>query len=98
MHLQGGRKAANSVARTVCLGSQALDMIAEMRGQFAAMLAESGFIRPPEHHNRRDLSWIDEPKAVWNAHANRPAVVSAQAGLSSYGELTMRGLHTVESR
>ena len=40
----GGRKAATEFARKFCLSEQTLDMLEDMRGQFAAMLADIGFL------------------------------------------------------
>ena len=57
-----------------------------MRGQFAAMLADIGFVRAPPRgaragardrqgsQNRRG-AWVDDRKASWNQHAGKAAVV-----------------------
>ena len=50
-------------------------MLADMRGQFAVMLAEARFIAPPQERARSNLAWIDDHRLPWNTHAKHPAVV-----------------------
>ena len=73
--MQGGQKAAASAARSACLSLQALETVAEMRGQFASMIADSGFVQAPQSHGLKHPAWIDDPRAAWNVNAGRAAVV-----------------------
>mmetsp|Transcript_30061 Transcript_30061/g.71641 ORF Transcript_30061/g.71641 Transcript_30061/m.71641 type:complete len:216 (-) Transcript_30061:303-950(-) len=56
-------------------------MLADMRGQFATMLAEIGFLDGGGARGRGRASagscWADDPEAPWNKHRARPAVVKA---------------------
>ncbi|BDA49474.1 Putative ATP-dependent RNA helicase DHX57 at C-terminar half [Coccomyxa sp. Obi] len=82
---QGGRQPAASYARKHMLSGQTLEMLADMRQQFAAMLADIGFVAAPKSAAGRGQAgkssggrhWVDERKAAWNAHSSKPAVVKA---------------------
>ncbi|CAL8464644.1 g4179 [Coccomyxa elongata] len=82
---QGGRQPAVSYARKHMLSMQTLEMLADMRLQFAAMLADIGFVAVPKGAAGRGQAgksggsrhWVDERKAAWNAHSSKPAVVKA---------------------
>lgn len=72
-----------SYARKHMLSGQTLEMLADMRLQFAAMLADIGFVAVPKGATGRGQAgksasarhWVDERKAAWNAHSSKPAVV-----------------------
>ena len=78
--MQGGRQAAGSFTRKHMLSGQTLEMLADMRMQFASMLADIGFVRPPGQSAQRGVrgsaTWVDDRKAAWNQHSAKPAVVS----------------------
>lgn len=77
--LQGGRQAAVSFTRKHMLSGQTLEMLGDMRGQFASMLADIGFVRAPGRGGPRgykgSAAWVDDRKAAWNQHSAQPAVV-----------------------
>jgi len=83
--MQGGRQAAASFTRKHMLSGQTLEMLADMRMQFASMLADIGFVRNPskgQHRGARgSAAWVDDRKAAWNQHSAKPAVVSWQLAL-----------------
>ena len=81
--MQGGRQGSAAFARKHVLSSATLEMLADMRGQFATMLADIGFVKAPPR-GARDRSgsktnkrgaWVDDRKASWNQHAGKAAVV-----------------------
>ena len=85
--LQGGRQGGAAFARKHVLSTSTLEMLADMRGQFASMLADIGFVRAPpkgaragarerpgNNSNKRG-AWVDDRKASWNQHAGKAAVV-----------------------
>ena len=81
---QGGRKAGYRVAQQHSLTPQVLEMLAEMRQQFASMLADSRLVpeslRGPRDSRRRKEAlvmpaWLDGPEHSWNSHAKDPSVV-----------------------
>ena len=88
----GGKAAAATHARSLCLSTQALEMLRDMRGQFATMLADAGLVRPlgPRAQGGRRgggsdaAAWYDEPAHPANAHARRPAVVKAALAAALY--------------
>ena len=61
------------------LSGQTLEMLGDMRGQFASMLADIGFVRAPGRGGPRgakgSAAWVDDRKAAWNQHSAQPAVV-----------------------
>ena len=90
--LQGGRQGAGAFARKHMLSSATLEMLADMRGQFATMLADIGFVRAPPRgvrasaardrpgshaDNKNRGAWVDDRKASWNQHTGKAAVVCA---------------------
>ena len=87
---KGGRAAGAAHARSLCLSIQALEMLRDMRAQFAAMLADSGFVR--DAGRRRGggggggggEAWFDDLAHPANAHAGRPAVVKAALAAALY--------------
>lgn len=56
-----------------------LEMVADMRWQFASMLADARFVVPPRGYSgagSRDRSWTDDSKEPWNKQAHQPSMVS----------------------
>jgi len=90
---QGGFKSAAEFARKHCLSVQTLDMLRDMRAQFANMVEDIGFSAPggrggsrtpnfgtPHDQQRRGsgaVAWFDDPTHPVNQHASHPAVVKA---------------------
>ena len=73
--MQDGRQGARVFARKHFLSEQTLDMLADMRWQFACMMADIKLVGAgPRGPKGRD--WMDDPKQPFNAHAAKPAVVS----------------------
>ena len=62
-------------ARKHFLSEQTLDMLVDMRWQFACMLADSKLVEGSSRGSK-GREWMDEPKQPFNAHAAKPAVVS----------------------
>ena len=84
MAAQGGKKAAQRVAQQHALIPQVLEMLADMRQQFASMLADISFIPSPPHKARGSQkqkgctampTWLDGSQHNWNMHADEPKVV-----------------------
>ena len=75
--MQGGRQAAGAFTRKHMLSGQTLEMLADMRMQFASMLADIGFVRAPQRGARGSAAWVEDRKAAWNQHSAKPAVVSS---------------------
>ena len=91
----GGAVAARDVSRRHArkhgLSLETLRQIAEMRGQYAALLRDAGFLTErrtsdasDENRRRRfaradarPLGWADDPGASWNAETNQAPVVKA---------------------
>ena len=53
-------------------------MLADMRKQYASMLAEAGFLTAGDRHRHRGDQGMDDLKQTWNLHARQPLVVFAQ--------------------
>ena len=64
-------------ARKHFLSEQTLEMLVDMRWQFACMLADSKLVEGSSRGSRGH-DWMDDPKQPFNAHAAKPAVVSHQ--------------------
>ena len=75
--MQGGKQAAGAFTRRHMLSGQTLEMLADMRMQFASMLADIGFVRAPQRGARGSAAWVEDRKAAWNQHSAKPAVVSS---------------------
>ncbi len=72
--MQDGRQGGRVFARKHFLSEQTLDMLVDMRWQFACMLADIKLIGGnPRGSKGRD--WMDDGKQAFNAHANKQAVV-----------------------
>lgn len=88
------------------LSGQTLEMLADMRLQFAAMLADIGFISAPRGALNRGKGsnknggghWVDDRKAAWNAHSSKPAVVRRFLPSRPPERLSIHELHTQPSR
>lgn len=96
MTAQGGRGGAVAYAKKHLLAGQTLDMLADMRSQFASMLADARFVAPPAGGRGRGpkpkgSSWADDPAAVWNRHASQPAVVPPLRMLQAHDVPDSRG-------
>lgn len=77
-NVQGGRQEAAAYARKHMLSQQTLEMIADMRAQFATMLVDSKFIVPPAgQKGSRDPRWIDDPQGPHNREAKQTPLVRA---------------------
>ncbi|KAL4547972.1 hypothetical protein Ndes2526B_g07186 [Nannochloris sp. 'desiccata'] len=83
-----GRKAAREFARKYCLNEQTLDMLSDMRGQFASMLAEIGFLSTDKsksslrstsssNSGQQRVPWYDDSSLPCNQYADHPAVLKA---------------------
>ncbi|KAK9819858.1 hypothetical protein WJX72_003380 [[Myrmecia] bisecta] len=73
---QAGRQAARSFARQHGMSEQTLDMLADMRGQFASMLGDIKFLAaPPGTSRSTPAAWIDDLQQPFNRYAKRPAVI-----------------------
>ena len=75
---QAGRREAAAYARKHMLSQQTLEMLGDMRWQFASMLADSKFIVAPGTHRgagSKDRLWVDDPKQPWNKQAPQPSLV-----------------------
>ena len=75
---QGGRKSAHDYARSHFLSGSTLDMVADMRWQFASMLADIQFVMGgPKGRSGggKGRDWVDDVRQPWNTHAADPAVV-----------------------
>ena len=71
---QDGRQEARVFARKHFLSEQTLEMLVDMRWQFACMLADSKLVSgSPRKSKGRE--WMDDPKQPFNAHASKQAVV-----------------------
>lgn len=57
------------------LSEPALETLADLRAQFARMLADGGLVLPPAAHFSAAGGGWDDPTAPWNRYASRPAVV-----------------------
>ena len=108
-HAQGGRQTAAAFARKHMLSTQTLEMLADMRQQFAAMLADIGFVSAPKGALSRGRGsrggithWVDDRKAAWNTHAPKPAVVRsllADKGMldpACLGSVGLRGANELQ--
>ncbi len=85
---RNGRKAATEFSRKYCLSEQTLEMLSDMRGQFASMLAEIGFLStdksksslrstPSSNPGQHRVPWYDDPTLPCNQYAQHPAVLKA---------------------
>ena len=73
---KGKARAGADFAHKFCLSEQTLVMLEDMRGQFAAMLADIGFLTSDGAH-ARGRSWFDDASLRCNQYARHPAVLKA---------------------
>ena len=101
MAAQGGRAGAAAYAKKHLLAGQTLDMLADMRSQFAGMLADARFVAPPAggrgRGNPKGPSWADDPAAAWNRHASQPAVVRPLRMLQAHDVPGSRGCARIQA-
>ncbi|PRW58696.1 helicase domain-containing [Chlorella sorokiniana] len=78
---KGGHRGAREYSRRHFLSEQTLDMLADMRWQYATMLADIGVVAGPGRGGGsgggRGCTWMDDPAAAFNRYAGHPAVVKA---------------------
>ena len=77
--MQGGKRAGAAYAHKNQLGLQTLELLADMRRQLATMMAESGFVGPPDpslYVHTHGQNWFDDPTQAWNKQAHQPSMVS----------------------
>ena len=85
---RSSRGAHARCAAKLGLCPETLKHVAEMRAQYASLLADIGFLDDdaadaspvegaPPFARRRRPSWADAPEAAWNADAASPRVVKA---------------------
>ncbi|KAI3433652.1 hypothetical protein D9Q98_003461 [Chlorella vulgaris] len=74
---KGGHQAAREYSRRHFLSQQALEMLADMRWQYASMLADIGFVAAPGGGRGGGRTWMDARDAPFNRYASHPAVVKA---------------------
>ncbi|GAQ84373.1 helicase domain-containing protein [Klebsormidium nitens] len=78
-----GKRAGREHCRKHFLNQQTLEMLADMRAQFATLLADIGFVADATDSGagrgrRRDAAQLaDDVSRPWNAHATHPAVIKA---------------------
>ena len=97
----GGAAAARDVSRRHArkngLSLETLRQIAEMRGQYAALLRDAGFLTEREEKKNGDgarrvadarpFGWADDPRASWNAEANSAPVAKAVLAAGLYANV-----------
>jgi hypothetical protein len=81
--MQDGRQGGRVFARKHFLSEQTLDMLVDMRWQFACMLADIKLIGG-NPRGSKGLDWMDDGKQAFNAHANKQAVVKLLYRQSNY--------------
>lgn len=69
------KTARNAYTKKYCLNDQTVALIADMRGQFAAMLADIGFLEKGKKGTIN--SWWDDPSTPTNKYSTKPAVIKA---------------------
>ena len=83
-----GASAARDFARRHFLSFQTLQMLGDMRSQFAAMMAEIGFLEAPKGSRRSQASkgtcWADDAAASWNLYQAHAPVVKAALTAALY--------------
>ena len=84
----GGASAARDFSRRHFLSFQTLQMLSDMRAQFAVMLAEIGFLDSPRGSRRnagsKGTCWADDAAAPWNIHQAQAPVVKAALTAALY--------------
>jgi ATP-dependent RNA helicase DHX29 len=88
----GSRGSTSKYSRKYCLHEQTIIMLVEMRAQFAAMLADIGFVSTTSNGNKSGgmkMDWWDDPTASHNKYALRPAVVKAALVAALYPNIAI---------
>lgn len=78
-----GRQGGRVFARKHFLSEQTLDMLVDMRWQFACMLADIKLIGG-NSGSSKGREWMDDLKQPFNAHANKQAVVKSVLSAALY--------------
>jgi ATP-dependent RNA helicase DHX29 len=86
---RGGAKAAREFARAHSLGEQTLEMLSDMRGQFASMLSDIGFVPRGGGGGGGGRGWVDDPSLPANRYASHPAVVKGALLAALYPNLAV---------
>lgn len=93
---KSGSRRSNSTreySRKYCLHEQTMVMLVEMRAQFAAMLADIGFVSTSTSDGNKSggmkMDWWDDPTAAHNKYALRPAVVKAALVAALYPNIAI---------
>jgi len=91
------RDAARRHARKHGLSLETLRQIAEMRGQYAALLRDAGFLQEESKESQeskerkkvdsRPRGWADDPRAPWNAESNNAPVAKAVLAAGLYANV-----------
>lgn len=85
------RDAARRHARKHGLSLETLRQIAEMRGQYAALLRDAGFLQDESKERKkvdsRPRGWADDPRAPWNAESNNAPVAKAVLAAGLYANV-----------
>ena len=97
---RAARAAGAAVASRLALSQQCLDTLRDMRGQFATMLADAGFVDPRSSTTSGGGSasggfaaaasvWADDHAAPWNRHAREACVVKAALTAALYPNIAV---------
>lgn len=61
-----------------------LEALAQLRGQLAAMVADTGILKSVPGGGGGGGAWLDDPNAAWNKYSCNPLVVRATSGYDIY--------------
>ncbi|KAL3158036.1 hypothetical protein ABBQ32_011644 [Trebouxia sp. C0010 RCD-2024] len=78
-----GKQGARVFARKHFLSEQTLEMLVDMRWQFACMLADTKLIAA-NSRSSKGRDWMDDAKQAFNVHANKQAVVKSVLSAALY--------------
>ena len=96
---KGGKSNSRDVSRRHCqkngLSMETLKQIAEMRGQYASLLFDTGLIVTGTHTNDKSIGrassaprgWVDDSYSTWNVDSNKPAIVKAVIAAGLYANV-----------
>eukprot|EP00850_Spirogloea_muscicola_P015823 SM000124S25955 [mRNA] locus=s124:410023:420711:+ [translate_table: standard] len=73
---KAGPRAAREYCRSSFLSYQTLEMLRDLRRQFANLLADIGFLRVPQASSR-SVDWADDLSKPWNTHAASASIIKA---------------------
>eukprot|EP00850_Spirogloea_muscicola_P015416 SM000117S25536 [mRNA] locus=s117:306081:317487:- [translate_table: standard] len=74
---KAGPRAAREYCRSSFLSYQTLEMLRDLRRQFANLLADIGFLKVPQQASSRSADWADDLSKPWNTHAASPSIIKA---------------------